>query len=188
MNTSSYILANEKTFDIALELCLMYEGGYVNNPNDLGGATNFGITQKTYNAYRQKKNLMIRSVKNITPNEVEDCYRTNYWFLSRCELLPPKLAICHFDWAVNSGVKRAIQTMQLVCGSSADGIFGDMTKNDVKAFLTLHGEKALCDAYFNRRNSFYKSWGKGRQAEFLDGWMNRSNHLKAYLRNESGLA
>ena len=39
-------------FDVVIERVLAHEGGYVNHPKDPGGATNFGITQRTLTSIR----------------------------------------------------------------------------------------------------------------------------------------
>ena len=46
----------------ALPFVLQWEGGYVNHPNDPGGATNKGVTQKVYDAWRAKNGLPAREV------------------------------------------------------------------------------------------------------------------------------
>lgn len=91
-------------FDQALAFTLREEGGYVANPLDHGGATCRGITQRTYDTYRQRKQLAPNPVAEIQGPEVRDIYRTLYWEPARCDELPAALGVCHFDWAVNHGV------------------------------------------------------------------------------------
>ena len=58
----------------ALKLTLKFEGGFVDHPSDPGGATNKGITQKTYNSFRIKKRLATKSGEFITDAEVHEIY------------------------------------------------------------------------------------------------------------------
>ena len=44
----------DSNFEKMLKFVLQREGGYVNDPNDLGGETNKGITHTTYNSYQYK--------------------------------------------------------------------------------------------------------------------------------------
>lgn len=48
-------------FEACLPFVLKEEGGYSNTPGDHGGATNYGIIQREYNAYRDKKGLILRA-------------------------------------------------------------------------------------------------------------------------------
>jgi lysozyme family protein len=91
------------SFARALEFALRWEGGYSLHPNDKGGETNFGITA-VYDAYRKTHGLSAQSVKKMSHTEVRDIYKKRYWDIAFCNLLPQKLAISHFDWAVNAGV------------------------------------------------------------------------------------
>ena len=50
---------SKENFQKALEFVFHAEGGYSNHKNDRGGATNMGVTQTAYNAYRQRKNCHI---------------------------------------------------------------------------------------------------------------------------------
>lgn len=93
-------------FQEALRFTLKWEGGYVSHPQDPGGATNMGITQKTYDAYRQKGGLPPRPVREIAREEVEEIYR-GYWAAIDGDKLPRAMAIAAFDAAVNSGIGRA---------------------------------------------------------------------------------
>ena len=47
----------ENLFETALLFVLKWEGGYVNNKYDKGGATNYGITQNTYNNWLMSQKL-----------------------------------------------------------------------------------------------------------------------------------
>lgn len=99
-------------FKKALEFVLKWEGGYVNNPHDKGGATNKGITQNTYNTWLKSLSLAPRDVKHITQEEVEQIYYKNYWRKAGCHNMSPKFALLAFDTAVNMGVARVNQFMK----------------------------------------------------------------------------
>ncbi|KAJ0337308.1 hypothetical protein COL154_014313, partial [Colletotrichum chrysophilum] len=101
-------------FAVALKAVLGFEGGYVNNRHDPGGATNHGITQRVYNAWRKVKGL--RSVREIAPEEVETIYRTSYADPVRFDDLPAGVDLITFDSAVNSGVSRGAQWLQGAAG------------------------------------------------------------------------
>lgn len=144
----------------------------------LGGETNYGVTLAVYNHYRKLKNLPPRSVSLITAVEVRDVYKQNYWISTGCDLLPPKLALCHFDWSVNSGTGRSIRTLQQVVGVTQDSVIGPMTKQAIDAAVTAHKEVWLCDRYNAIREDYYRRWGVGSQSVFLKGWLNRLNALR----------
>ncbi len=98
------------TFETALQQILKWEGGFADHPADPGGATNYGVTQATYDAYRRKAGLPTRSVRDIERSEVEAIYREAYWLRAGCDdISPPALALCVFDAAVNSGVGAALK-------------------------------------------------------------------------------
>lgn len=164
-----------------LDFVLRWEGGYVNHPNDRGGATNKGVIQSTYNAYRDDKGLSRRSVRHISNDEVQEIYRDRYWKAARCHEIAERsesLAIAHFDWAVNAGTGRAIKTLQECTGTIVDGVWGPNTR---KSFEATNPNQVL-NCYLNRREQLYRRWGRGSQAVFLDGWLNRLNDLREFLR------
>jgi lysozyme family protein len=165
-------------FNQALSFALRWEGDYSNHPNDKGGETNFGITHAVYRAYRVSRSLSPQSVRLISSTEVRDIYYKRYWLASHASLLRPDLAMCHFDWAVNAGVGRAVMTLQQVVGVEADGIVGSMTRAAVASHQAAHSDKWLCDRYNEIRAFCYRRWGVGSQAVFLQGWMNRLNALR----------
>jgi lysozyme family protein len=96
-----------------LQMTLIWEGGYTDNPSDPGGKTNWGITWKEYNRYRRSKGLKIRTVRFLTRDEMHEIYKTNYWDSMKCDDLPIGVDHAVFDLAVNNGVGRARQFLAI---------------------------------------------------------------------------
>ena len=66
-----------KYFDEIIKMLFGIEGGYVNDPDDMGGPTNYGITQDTFDAWQKINNQPRGSVKtDLTPKEAKDIYYT----------------------------------------------------------------------------------------------------------------
>lgn len=98
----------EKNFDAALAFTLRYEGGFVNNPRDPGGATNLGITQRTLSAWRRRP-VSVAEVRALTRDEAAAIYKALYWDHIHGDALPGGVDLMLFDIAVNMGVGRADQ-------------------------------------------------------------------------------
>lgn len=162
----------KQNFESALAAVLVHEGGYVNHPKDPGGATNKGVTWRTYNAWRKRQNLPERNVREITDREVAAIYRAQYWNAVRGDDLPSGVDYAVFDFAVNSGPARAAQFLQRIVGVTADGVIGELTvaagrKADPAKVIT-----ALCDnrlAWLKR----LKTW-----STFGRGWERRVVEVK----------
>ncbi len=95
-----------------LQFILKWEGGYSNHPNDPGGKTNKGITQRVYDLYRTSKKLPRRDVRFISDDEVREIYFHKYWVRAHAGDLPAPLDLVVFDTAVNCGVGTAIRFLQ----------------------------------------------------------------------------
>ena len=167
MNTAQY-------FDEALDHVLVHEGGYVNHPKDPGGATNRGVTQRTYDTFRASLGLAPRSVKAITPDEVKSIYRREYWDRVRAGSMPRGLGYVVFDGAVNSGVaqsakwlQRALQDFGLYRGK-IDGIIGQETLRAVEQVSDID---LLIARIIERREAFLRALKTFKT--FGRGWMNR---------------
>ena len=163
----------------ALNFTLPAEGGFVDNVHDAGGATNHGITQATYDRFRNSKGLAPNPVKDISDSEVQTIYEQMYWIPAHCAELPPKLGICHFDWSVNHGVPGAIKTLQDTLGIKADGIFGVATRTALENVP----DEELVGAYLDARRTWYRArvQQKPDQEVFLNGWLNRVDELQKYV-------
>lgn len=169
-------------FKEALTFSLRWEGGYSNHPSDKGGATNKGVTQATYNTYRLGKGQAIRDVRHLLEAEMYEIYHDSYWMPAKCDILPRKLAIAHFDWCINSGVAQGSKDLQGIVGTTPDGIIGSKSISAIQGYLTRHGELRLLIAYSQKRHFHYVNWAKGSQKVFLQGWLNRLNSLDKYLQ------
>lgn len=151
-------MENKELFKKALKFVLNREGGFVNNPNDRGGATNKGITQNTYNAYLQSKGQKSKDVRNITDAEVEEIYYSRYWLSAGCDKMSPKFAVLCFDTAVNMGISR------------------------IKPFLQACKYKDP-DVFILERIRKYNEFARVQsQRGFLHGWLNRVFALVDFLK------
>lgn len=103
------------------------EGGYGNDPHDPGGATNLGIIQTEYNAYRQAKGATIQSVRYITRVEADEIYTKSYWNKIDGDELPVGIDLVLYDYAVNSGPGRSIKCAQRILKVGVDGVIGPIT-------------------------------------------------------------
>lgn len=163
------------TFDRALPVVLKAEGGYVNHPSDPGGATNKGITQRSYDEWTESRGGGARPVREITDAEVYAIYKTRYWDAARCDALPWPLSLCHFDAAVNHGVQNAIKILQRALGVADDGVIGSATQ----AALAAAHPGTLFGRWFAARLQLYYDICQRRPASrtFLFGWVGRMVHL-----------
>ena len=160
-------------FDKALSAVLQHEGGYVNHPKDPGGRTMKGVTQAVYDDWREDKGLAKQSVRDITPAEVMAIYKLLYWDRVKGDALPAGVDYCVFDFAVNSGVNRAIRFLQRAVGVAEDGQLGPITLQAVSAM----GADCLVDAICNARMTFLK--GLKHFNVFGKGWTRRVEDVRA---------
>lgn len=149
----------------ALAFTLPWEGGYVNDPADPGGATNHGITQAVYTAWLVEHKQPIAPVKDITSETVAAIYRVKYW--APCgQGLPAPLDLVAFDTAVHCGVARTQEWLANGWHPTAD---------------PLASARNVCQVRENHYVGLVAR--KPVMAKFLKGWMNRL----AALRTAAGI-
>ena len=160
-------------FERAFALLAVHEGGYSNHPDDPGGATNRGVTQRTYDSYRARHGRIRCDVRQITDGEVAEIYRGQYWDAIRGDDLPAGVAYCVFDAAVNSGPGRALRWLQAEIGATVDGVIG----NETLGLAARRDPVRLIDGYCARRLTFMKRlkhW-----PTFKNGWSGRVAEVRA---------
>lgn len=153
-------------FDRAVELILKHEGGYVNDPDDPGGETNFGISKRSYPN---------ENIKDLTRDRAKMLYKRDYWDRVRGDELPWPLAVIAFDMAVNAGVGTSIKLLQESLGVTVDGALGPVTLQKAQA-----AGRAAVVKYSRLRIVRYSAmpgWGK-----FGKAWTQRTleTMLEAY--------
>ena len=110
-------------FDDIIEVVLEHEGGYVNDPDDPGGETNFGIAKRSHPDV---------DIANLTKDGAKEIYKEHYWDRNKVEDLSEELRHIYFDMCVNQGKGRAVKIMQRAAnakgaGLKVDGVMGPMT-------------------------------------------------------------
>ena len=147
------------SFDKYIDKVLEHEGGYVNDPTDLGGETKYGITKRFYPHL---------DIKNLTKEQAKEIYYQDYWLKNHCDKLPENIQYLHFDTAINMGSKRAAIFLQKSIGTvKVDGKIGNKTLSEAfRSDLKL---------YIKERVYYYTSICKSRseQLKFINGWLNR---------------
>ena len=163
-------------FDDCLAFTLKSEGGFSDNPADPGGATNFGVTLSTLQAYL-KRPCTVNDVRNITPETVKGVYQMYYWDRMNCDNLPHGIDLMVFDFGVNTGCVRSVKILQDVVGSSVDGQMGPYTLHATQASPLIGTILHLAES----QAAYYKSLSTF--STFGKGWLNRTQ-----LRKEAALA
>lgn len=158
-------------FGSALDVVLGHEGGYVDHPHDRGGATNFGITQATYDAFRATHDFLPRPVSMIEPAEVRAIYHRRYWLAGHCDKLPTPVDLAHFDACVNHGLRRAAKDLQRVVGVGVDGIIGPVTLAGVRSMPPMR----IVEQMLRLRLGLYRRLAlrDSTQRSFVLGWLGR---------------
>ena len=156
---------------------LAWEGGFVNDPRDKGGATNKGITMATYKALVRCDNnkdgrIDVEDLKQLTEKQWDAVFKVNFWNKWKAdEIKSQSIANLLVDWYWNSG-RYGITNPQMVLGVQPDGIVGPRT---IAAINNYPNEKELFVKLWQARAKFYKRQNK---PEFYKGWMNRLNAIQ----------
>ncbi len=142
------------TFDDAFDRLMGAEGGYVNNPNDPGGETKWGISKRAY---------PLLNIVLLTRDEAKAIYRRDFWTRIGGEVLPAALMFQLFDFAVNSGIETAIRALQRAAGVADDGHWGAVSQSAAAsmpisdAIMRLNAERLD----FMTRLATWPTFGKG---------------------------
>jgi lysozyme family protein len=140
------------------------EGGYVNDPDDPGGATNFGETIHTMRRLgldlTGDGKVTAADVKALTINQAVDIFKKHYFYKPKIDQLPQALQASVFDMQVNAGGNaiKVLQRLLVKFGEdvTADGVLGPQSlraTHNVWAKAQGH----LVDAYgIERRNYYYR--------------------------------
>ena len=158
---------------------LKWEGGFVNDPLDKGGATNKGVTIAVWKAQGYDKNgdkkIDVADLKLITVEDATNIMKKNYWDRWKADQIKNQaVANTLVDWVWGSGA-WGIKIPQRILGVKDDGIVGDKT---IEALNKQNQNKFLEKLYLARFNFLDGIVASNpSQKRFIKGWKNRMNDL-----------
>ena len=138
---------------------IFHEGGYVNDPRDPGGETNWGITKRTAQA-----NGYQGSMRAMTREQAYKIYYSAFWLRYQCDKMPEAVAYQFFDAAVNHGLGNASRMLQRAVGVVDDGVIGNMTIAAIKkmaisdVIMRLNAERLEFYCKLSTFTTFGKGW------------------------------
>lgn len=166
--------------ELLIPFILRWEGGFVDDPDDRGGATNKGITIATYRFYRRQRGYATTTVsdlKNISDAEWANVLKSLYWDKWQADkIVNQSIANILVDWVWASG-SYGIKLPQKMLGVTADGIVGNQTLAAVNSYTP---PCELFEKIRQERIAFVNRIVAARPAnrKFRRGWLNRINDLK----------
>ena len=147
------------------------EGGFVNDPDDPGGATNYGVTLGTMRALRRDidhdGDVDVADVRALTRAEAVEIFIRHYFERPGIGLLPIELQPALFDMYVNAGanavkvLQRLLARKGFVC--TDDGVIGPQSIAAARR-LAATGPGALNIVYGIARRDYYYALGDARSA------------------------
>ena len=171
------------------------------DPADRGGITKYGVSlaflkdiaedgqdsRDTLDRMGIRLPITREVIKSLTCEQAASLFKWQFWDRLHCDDLPPRLALLLYDAAVNHGPSRAVRLAQQAYNAispahklAVDGILGPLTR----AALARADTPEAHEAMLAMRWEFYKGIMNRdpSQRRFHDGWRNRVNNLRAYIR------
>ena len=166
---------------------LKWEGGFVNHPNDPGGATNKGVTIAVWKSQGYDKDgdgdIDVADLKLIDNNDATKILKSNYWNRWFADQIDSQaVANILVDWVWVSGA-WGIKIPQRLLGLKEDGIVGYQTMKALKESIDTPEKRAkfikeLYLARYEYINNIIKV--NPKLAVFKKGWINRMKDLEQY--------
>jgi len=181
-------------FDDAVLIVLKHEGGYSCNPNDRGGATNFGISLRFFRNLHEKDvegyfdcdvnhdgKIDFIDIKKLPREKAIKIYKKVFWDAGKFEkinFIP--LAVKTFDLSVTMGVNQCVKLLQRAYNDlkpaakiKDDGVLGNLS---AQAINSIAGA-AMYNGFINEAINFYTALVNKTPSNkiFLQGWLNRVN-------------
>jgi lysozyme family protein len=151
-------------FERAISMVMRDEGGYVNDPDDPGGETKYGISARSYPGV---------DIQALTADGARAIYWAHWWLPFRFGALPMPFSAKSFDISINCGARKSIAMLQAAAGILGDGEIGPLTIATVER---AHPD-ALWTRYVARIVEHYRviAVSTPKSMKYLDGWLRRAN-------------
>ena len=150
-------------FDQAFQQLIYNEGGYVDNPDDPGGATCWGITERVARA-----NGYTGDMQSLPLDTAKAIAKAQYWDPFQCDQFDGRIGFQVLDAAYNGG--HPAQWLQQAAGATPDGVIGPQTIAAVKAVDPL----LVIMRFLASRLQYLTALSTW--SDFGRGWANRIAH------------
>lgn len=107
-----------------IERVLGHEAGYVNDPDDPGGETKWGISKRSYPHL---------NIKELSRDEAIEIYLRDFWEPVHVYAFPDAVDFQLVDSAVHSGLDQSLRFVQRALGVADDGVFGPISRRALAA-------------------------------------------------------
>ncbi|WP_028640082.1 glycoside hydrolase family 108 protein [Novosphingobium acidiphilum] len=164
------------TFTDALSVVLKEEGGFVDDSRDPGGATNLGVTARTWHSWSGQP-ASPDTMRTLTGTKVAPLYKAWFWDKVGGDNLPAALGLALFDFAVNAGPARAMTALQGIVGAHKDGQVGPATLRSIQAYISGIGLAKLIMRLCAARADAYQELPTF--PVFGKGWLARIERIEA---------
>lgn len=172
-----------KTVREMIDDIIEIEGGYVNDPDDNGGETKYGITENTLKAWDKSGRM---TIKELRKDEAAEIYRSQYYTRPNIHQLPSEIQPIVFDMCVNHGSTAAIKILQKTMNKlfsgrlSTDGLIGEKTCHKARQLLNNLTINRVVNSIVDERKLTYADIvaNNKTQVKFLKGWLNRAEHFR----------
>lgn len=168
-------------FNVAIQTVLKNEGGFVDDPRDAGGATQWGISLRFLHDpaidgdFDGDGDEDVEDVRAMTREQAIALYRTVFWDALRLgEIRDQQLATKMLDLAVNVGKVAAVKILQRVVAVAADGKLGDVTLGVVNVCSTGEDVENLLSELRLEAIRYYASIPAAKSQPYLRGWILRA--------------
>jgi len=185
-------VSDDPLFDKALDFLFPHEGGLVDDPDDPGGTTKFGVSLR----WLARAGLLdlngdghpdgdidldgdidADDIRGLTRATAGWLYRRHWWDRYDYDDLPPAIAVKTFDLSVNMGARQAHRCLQRAVRAcwwplADDGLIGPKTRSAIAAAPP----EPLLSAFCSEAAGFYRQLAAtdSRRTKYLDGWLNRA--------------
>ena len=166
--------------ELLAPIIFKWEGGFVNDPVDRGGATNKGVTIATWRAVGYDKDgdgdIDIEDLRKLTVEDATIVLKKTYWDRWKAdEIHNQSIANILVDWVWGSGI-WGIKIPQRILGVVDDGVVGPKTI----AAINSADQSELFKKIWLSRKDFLNGIVKNNpsQQRFIKGWINRLNDFK----------
>jgi lysozyme family protein len=180
--------ADKGNFQHFKQFTLPEEGGFVHRKksDDPGGATNMGVTQNTYNIWRDSIHQPRQSVQVMSGDEAKKIMQQMYWNPIRGSELPERTAIALADMGYLEGPGDAVRALQKIIGITPDGNLGPTTLKRVWEFASsTEKDEALAVKLTQMREDGLRT---RPHAKANPGWFNRTKRMKEFVKNDEMFA